>query len=42
MTQVQHYQILLKNGATYKVLILDHPLTESGLAKYLCKINCIF
>jgi len=32
MTRFQHYQILLRNGAAYKVLTLDHPPTESGLA----------
>ena len=32
MTQFQHYQIILQNGGTYKVLTLDHPPTETGLA----------
>jgi len=32
MTHFQRYQILLQNGATYKVLTLDHPPTKSGLA----------
>ncbi len=40
MSQFQRYQILLKRGADYKVLILDFPVTKSGLATLeKCKLQ---